>query len=88
MLYWPRWWNELPPDSLRACNKTLPEIRSDHLSVLLFCRFTKWAPDSTGMNPLNFPEADFWPASLKVVLRRNFRVARDPEHNDEIDRIL
>ncbi len=46
---------------LRACNKTLPEIRSDHLSVLLVCRFTKWAPDSTGMNPLNFPEADFWP---------------------------
>ena len=34
---------------LRACNKTLPEIRSDHLSVLLFSRFTKWASDSTGM---------------------------------------
>jgi hypothetical protein len=44
---------------LRACNKTLPEIRSDHLSVLLFCRFTEWARDSTKMNPFNFPDEDF-----------------------------
>jgi hypothetical protein len=48
----------------------LPEIRRDHLSVLLFCRFTKWAPDSTGMNPLNFPEADLNEAASRQTLSR------------------
>jgi hypothetical protein len=47
--------------TLRACNKTLPEIHSD--SLVCFAGLPDYrvgSPASTGINPLNFPEADFW----------------------------